>query len=114
MTERPRDPADLLPLRPVVSGVLLALGRGPLHGYGIMERVNERLGEPAILGPGTLYRTLKELRGEGLLERVDVPHQSDARRQYYALTRWGRRVAAAEAIRLTSLVELAREGDLLT
>ena len=34
-----RSPADVLPLRPVDFLVLLMLGRGERHGYGIMQDV---------------------------------------------------------------------------
>ena len=50
------------PLRPVVFAVFLALNEHALHGYAIMKAVNDRLRHRAIVGPGTLYRTLKELR----------------------------------------------------
>jgi hypothetical protein len=46
-------------------------------------------------------------------ERPD-PVLDDERRRYYRLTRFGRRVAAAEADRLERQVRQAREKRLLT
>ena len=101
-------PEAHLPLRPVVFSILVVLREAPLHGYGIMLRANEHVGQQAILGPGTLYRTLKELRAQGLIEHTDaVDEGEDARRQYYRLTAAGNEVATAEARRLADLVRRA-------
>lgn len=102
------DPEAHLPLRPVVFSILVVLREAPLHGYGIMQRANEHVGKQAILGPGTLYRTLKELRALGLIEHTDaVDEGEDARRQYYRLSAAGNAVATAEARRLADLVRRA-------
>lgn len=108
MTARDRSAEALLPLRPVIFSLLAALRGRPAHGYGILERVNGELGEHTLLGPGTLYRTLKELRHQGLVEHAPPPdceRDPDARRQYYRLTAHGRAVCEAEARRLASLLE---------
>ncbi|HSR50296.1 MAG TPA: PadR family transcriptional regulator [Acidobacteriota bacterium] len=102
-----------LPLRPLIFAVLLGLGQSERHGYAIMQDANERLSYRAIVGPGTLYRTLKELREQGLIEPCPSPPGKDARRQYYRLTDLGRQVAEAEALRLSGLVEQARAERLL-
>lgn len=103
------SPADLLPLRPVVLGILSVLRDAPLHGYGIMKRANEHVGQRALLGPGTLYRTLKELRDEGLLEHAATPAGADARRQYYRLSELGTAVLEAETTRLRELMDAAED-----
>lgn len=101
------DPSSLLPLRPVVFGILTVLRQAPLHGYGIMQRANDHVGHRALLGPGTLYRTLKELRSARMIEHAEAPAGTDARRQYYQLTRFGDEVAVAEARRLGRLIDTA-------
>ena len=114
MVQEEGDPAGLLPLRPVVLGILLSLNDQDRHGYAVMKDVNQRLESTALLGPGTLYRTLKELREQGLIERSQE-HTSgeDNRRQYYTITHFGRRVAQAEASRMSAVVEAAKAGGLL-
>jgi DNA-binding PadR family transcriptional regulator len=104
------DPESLLPLRPTVFAILAVLHAGKLHGYGIMKRLNESGG---MLGPGTLYRTLKEMRDLGLVAHTEAPEGEEAgdeRRSYYALTSFGRDVAQAEAERLAGLMKEARLG----
>jgi DNA-binding PadR family transcriptional regulator len=103
MTER--DPTRLLPLRPRVFAILLALAESPLHGYGLMRRLSED-GEGGLLGPGTLYRLLKEMQADGLI--VATPGGSadsdGPPRRYYTLSGFGGRVARAEGDRMAELV----------
>jgi DNA-binding PadR family transcriptional regulator len=95
---------DVLPLRPAILAVLAGLSAGPVAGFTILERVNEATPRSAILGPGTLYRLLREMRRDGLIERTAPPAGEeggeDERRTYHALTTWGRSVLRAEAVRL--------------
>ena len=104
---------DPKPLRPVVFAILIALNEESQHGYGIMKVVNEQMGRRAVLGPGTLYRTLKELRDEGLVDYAPTPADADPRRRYYTITSEGRRTAHREAVRMADWVALARKGRLL-
>ena len=98
------DIDDLLPLRPVVFTLLALLSGGPNHGYALMREANRHLGRRALLGPGTLYRVLKELRDERLIEETEAPAGVDQRRRYVQLTPHGRAVAEAEARRLADLL----------
>ena len=93
-----------LPLRPGPLAVLASLANGPAPGITMLDHA-ERMGAgSAVLGPGTLYRLLRELSGDGLIERTAAPDgadgASDDRRQYYGLTLLGRAVLEAEAERL--------------
>ena len=61
------------------------------------------------MGPGTLYRALKQLDRDGLIRDVDAPvDDADPRRRYYAIPPAGKAFAAKEAARLQGLVDLAR------
>jgi DNA-binding PadR family transcriptional regulator len=104
------------PLTPAVFHVLVALSDGERHGYGIMQDVAARTGRQTIMGPGTLYGTLKRLLDAGLVEeageRAD-PDTGDERRRYYRLTRRGRSAANAEAERLAALLRDDRVRRLL-
>jgi DNA-binding PadR family transcriptional regulator len=89
--------------------VLLALSKGPSHGLGIAEDVAEFTDGEILLGPGTLYRCLKDLSESGAIERVGVDEAPDApHRKYYRLTPAGE----AEARKtLRGLVRIAHVGQ---
>jgi DNA-binding PadR family transcriptional regulator len=110
------DPGRQAPLSPPEFHILLAVADGEKHGYAIMQEVAERSGGRTRLGPGTLYGAVKRLLRAGLIEEADErpdPELDDQRRRYYRLSAAGRRVAAAEAERLTELVREAHAKRLL-
>lgn len=107
--DAPRAVLGHLPLRPRVFAMLANLADGPRHGYDLMQRVNENLGRRSVLGPGTLYRVLKELRDLGWIDEVPAPEPGlDPRRRYYGLTALGRSVVDAEAARVAALIRVVR------
>src|SRR5688500_2016416 len=111
-----RDPETLLPLKPVVFQVLLSLAEREQHGYGIVQDIAERSSARLQIEPGNLYRTLRFMLDEELIEESDrrpPPGLDDERRRYYRITRFGQRVASAEAARLVELVADARARKLL-
>jgi DNA-binding PadR family transcriptional regulator len=103
-------------LTPAAFHILLALADAERHGYGIMQEVDRRTGDAVRLNSGTLYRSIKQLLGAGLIAEADErpdPALEDERRRYYRLTGAGRRAAAAEAARLDQLVGIARAKHVL-
>jgi DNA-binding PadR family transcriptional regulator len=103
-----RDPTLLLPLKPNWMHILLTLSDAPRHGYSIMQEVQERTGGKIKLWPATLYGTIRRLEDEDLVAPVDFAEPGDdERRQYYAITGFGRHVLSAEVKRLEELVRLA-------
>jgi DNA-binding PadR family transcriptional regulator len=104
------------PLTPAVFHILISLADEERHGYGIMQEVAERTAKQTLMGPGTLYGTLKRMTEAGMVEEAGErsdPAAGDERRRYYRLTRSGRAAAVAEAERLESLVRAARDKRLL-
>ncbi|HWA57991.1 MAG TPA: PadR family transcriptional regulator [Gemmatimonadales bacterium] len=102
MSELPR-PASL---HPRVFAILLALADGPRHGYRLMQELQEDPTERWLLGPATLYRTLKEMQRDGLITSTEGPDEESGGppRRYYRLTASGHRAGAAEAARMAALV----------
>ena len=111
MTLSARAAEDFLPLRPVVFQVLLSLAEADRHGYAIVQDIAERSSARLRLEPGNLYRHLKFLLDEGLIEEIErrpAGEKEDERRRYYRVTRFGRQVALAEATRLEAVAREAR------
>jgi DNA-binding PadR family transcriptional regulator len=102
-----RDPQRFVPLRPVEFLVLVSLAEGDLHGYGLTQAIDERSDGAVRLEPGNLYKVLKRLVADGLIESAGHRPAADLeneRRHYYRLTRLGERVVALEARRIAALV----------
>jgi len=99
------------PLSATATYILLALGPGERHGYGIMSEVAAQTGGAVRLAPGTLYTNIKRLVAAGLIEereqRAD-PDRDDQRRRYYRLTAAGQQAAVSEVTRMRTLVARAR------
>jgi DNA-binding PadR family transcriptional regulator len=107
------DPESLLPLPEATLHILLALGEGDRHGYGIIQDVAARTDGALKLGAGTLYRSIQRMLEQGLIVETSqrpAPEDDDERRRYYRITAFGRAVARADAARLLRLVNLARAG----
>lgn len=106
-TPKPSDVRDFLPLSAQDFQVLLVLAEGPTHGYAIVQAASVAFpGEPA-LEIGSLYRIVSRMLADGLIEETappeDRPRDGRARR-FYRTTRFGVRVARAEASRLRAIL----------
>lgn len=111
---RGKDP--VLPMKPVVFHILLVLMDGERHGYEIVKEVERRTDEAIRIEPANLYRTLRAMAEQDLIEetaRRPEPETGDGRRRYFAITEYGHEMARAEAARLESLVTVARSHNLL-
>lgn len=114
----PVRPAEaLLPLKPVDLLVLSMLSAGERHGYGIRQDILEHTNGALALEAGNLYRTIRHLEADGLLDespRRSSRDEDDERRRYYRLTPFGRRVLGAELQRVRRLVRLGEERRVIS
>ena len=93
-----------LPLTETTAYILMALCE-PLHGYGVMQRV-ETMSEGTVkIGPGTLYGAFNMLEKAGLIEKTG----EIKRRKLYTLTGTGRQVIKEHVRRMQILV---RNGEI--
>ena len=109
-------PDSLLPLPMAVFHILIALADRDRHGYSIMQDVAARTDGKVQLSAGTLYSSIRRMLEQGVIEELadsPDPSSTDERRRYYRLTRFGRRVAAAEVERLNALLLQARATGLV-
>lgn len=106
-THRPMKLADF--------HVLLVLATEDRHGLGVAKAVDEATEGAVRLGPGTLYRCLKDLTASGLVEPTAAPNgEDDPRRRFYRITDEGLVLVRSEARRLARLVEVARANHVLS
>lgn len=101
-----------LPLTPLSTAILLALAEEELHGYALMQRVDEQSHGVLQPGTGTLYAALMRLLDDGLIEEGDQPAPDGRRGRSYRISDEGRSVVRAEATRMARVVDLARRRGL--
>lgn len=80
----------------VRAAVLALLAERPMHGYQIIQEIDERSGGAWKPSPGSVYPTLQLLTDEGLI----TASESNGRKTY-ALTEEGREEAASAGERST-------------
>lgn len=91
----------LLPLSETMHYILLAL-REPLHGYAVMQKIEEISNGPVILAAGTLYGAIENLDKHGWIEPVGM----SGRRKIYQITDEGRAILEMEQKRLWHILSL--------
>jgi DNA-binding PadR family transcriptional regulator len=89
--------------------ILLSLAIKDRHGYEIMKQVEQDSGKKVILGPGTLYGSIKRLLQESLIDEVDG---DNPRRRYYTLTEKGKKSLSSELDRYNDALELAKRENI--
>jgi DNA-binding PadR family transcriptional regulator len=115
MTQSDHPSADsFVPLRPMELLILTMLSAGDRHGYGIRQDIFAFTEGRVAVEAGNLYRHIRGLEDDDLLEQTRAPRDAvDERRIYYRLTPLGRRVLAAEMLRLRSLVRFAETKGII-
>ncbi len=93
-----------LPLSESTYYIMLVLVK-PIHGYGIMQKVESLTNGEVSIGPGTLYGAFTTLEKEGLISMV----REEERRKYYVLTEKGRAILRAQIMRLKIMTQCARQ-----
>jgi PadR family transcriptional regulator, regulatory protein PadR len=69
---------------------------GPLHGYGIAQRVQQVSEDLLKLNQGTLYPALLRLEQRGWISAKWGVSDNNRKAKYYSLTRAGRKQLANE------------------
>jgi PadR family transcriptional regulator, regulatory protein PadR len=76
--------------------ILRAVSLGPLHGYGIIQRIHQMSGEMLSVEQGSLYPALYRIEQKGWVSSKWEVSETGRRAKFYALTRAGRRQLEAE------------------
>ncbi len=70
---------------------------GPLHGFGMAERIRQVSKELLTVNQGTLYASLARLEQSGCIGSKWGVTENNRKARYYSITRTGRRRLAKEA-----------------
>lgn len=89
-------------LTEAVYYILLSLMQ-PMHGYGIMQNVQQLSAGRVKLAAGTLYGAINVLLEKGWI--IALPGMSNSRKKEYLITDEGKKVIEAEIIRLKELLD---------
>jgi PadR family transcriptional regulator, regulatory protein PadR len=68
-----------------------AVSLGPLHGYGVLLRIEQISGNALLVEQGALYPGLFRLVRQGLLKASWGSSENNRRAKFYGLTAMGRR-----------------------
>jgi PadR family transcriptional regulator, regulatory protein PadR len=82
--------ADLLP-GTLDMLILKAVSLKPLHGYGVLLRIQQISGNALEIPQGSLYPALYRLEHQGLIAAEWGQSENNRRAKYYKLTADGRR-----------------------
>lgn len=96
----------LMPLTETSFYVLISLLE-PLHGYGIMQKVEQLSKGRILFGPGTLYGAMNNLQSLGLIHLYTEAGEQD-RRKVYLITEKGNTLLRLEMARLEEMLKNAR------
>jgi len=77
--------------------ILKAVARGPLHGYGVAQFIEQASRDVLRVEEGALYPALHRLEVRGVLKSEWGTSENNRRAKYYRLTAAGRRELDAES-----------------
>lgn len=76
--------------------ILKAVSLGPLHGYGVLLRIQQISGEQLEIQQGSLYPALYRLEHRGLIASEWGESDNKRKAKFYRLTATGRRQLKSE------------------
>ena len=91
----PKEKADLLQ-GTLDMLILKAVSLGPLHGYGIIQRIRQMSGEMLEVEQGSLYPALYRIEQRGWVSSKWDLNETGRRAKFYTLTKAGRIQLEAE------------------
>jgi PadR family transcriptional regulator, regulatory protein PadR len=83
--------------------ILKAVSLGPLHGYGILLRIQQISNERLEILQGSFYTAIYRLEHRGWLKGEWGESENNRRARFYTLTRSGTRQLKAETARWTDM-----------
>ena len=76
--------------------ILRTLAGGPMHGWGIAQRIQQLSRDALVVNQGSLYPALHRLEHQGWIEAEWGVSENNRQAKFYELTRAGRKQLADE------------------
>ena len=86
--------------------ILKAVSLGPLHGYGVLLRIQHISGDQLAIQQGSLYPALFRLEHQGLLASEWGESDNKRKAKFYRLTVTGRRQLRSETEKWNRMASL--------
>ena len=86
--------------------ILKAVSLGPLHGYGVLLRIEQISNEKLKIEQGSLYPALYRLEARGLIASEWGESENNRRAKYYRLTAAGKRRLETETERWNEMADV--------
>jgi len=86
--------------------ILKAVSLGPLHGYGVLLRIQQISGEQLQIQQGSLYPALYRLEHQGWITSEWGASENNRKARYYRLTPAGKRRLQAETENWNRMAEV--------
>jgi PadR family transcriptional regulator PadR len=83
--------------------ILKAVSLGPLHGYGILLRIQQISGQRLEILQGSFYTAIYRLEHRGWIEGEWGESENNRRARFYSLTRAGKRQLKSETTKWTNM-----------
>ena len=89
--------------------ILKAVSLGPLHGYGILLRIEQISGDRLAIQQGSLYPALYRLERQGWIASEWGESENNRRAKFYQLTAAGRKQLKVETEKWRAMADLIAE-----
>jgi transcriptional regulator len=86
--------------------ILKAVSLGPLHGYGVLLRIQQIAQDRLKIEQGSLYPALYRLEAQGLIDSEWGESDNNRKAKFYRLTTAGKRRLGAEAAKWNEMAAL--------
>ncbi|HET9365954.1 MAG TPA: PadR family transcriptional regulator [Candidatus Angelobacter sp.] len=86
--------------------ILKAVSLGPLHGYGVLLRIQQISGGKLEIQQGSLYPALYRLEHQGLISSEWGASENKRRARFYRLTAAGRKKLQSETANWNRMAEV--------
>jgi PadR family transcriptional regulator PadR len=78
--------------------ILKTLSVGPMHGYSIARRIEQRSDDVLVVEEGSLYPCLYRMEEKGWIKAEWGKSENNRRAKFYELTRTGRKQLEEETV----------------